>query len=179
MILIGLSGKIGAGKTTIADMFVNRNSATRISFADGVREQTAQLCGLTPSDFSGPDKNIMTEFGYTRGQMLQRVGQEMRDIDENYWVKKFQKKLETLSGLVVVDDVRYPNELMLIKTYGECYRIYRLEETSDSRDKSHPSETSLSDSDFEHVLLNDDLESVYHQIIDLNKELKLVAEHFN
>lgn len=126
-LVIGLSGFVSSGKTTISDLFVQGYGFKRLSFADpirqmmmalGVSEQTLRdtvakeqphpaLCGQTP-------RHAMETLGTAWGRDMIHP-----DIWKNQFVVRAQSK-----PLVICDDVRYQNEVDTITHMGG--RVYRL-----------------------------------------------------
>lgn len=69
-----------------------------INFADKVKAVAEDLFGMTIKDRS----------------LLQKIGAKMRDIDEDVWVKYVIKQC-TEDKIYLIGDVRYPNEVDIIK----------------------------------------------------------------
>lgn len=101
------------------------------------------------------------------------VGRKM--IDTNIWVKMMSKKVREAkkSGVpgVVVTGIRFPNESKAIRTLeGELWWIERPGHVADSSSGSHDSENSLTDDDFDVVLVNDrkinDLRAKVDDLVD-------------
>jgi hypothetical protein len=81
----------------------------------------------------------------TRGRMLQLLGTEvMRAIYEDVFVDMGFANCPA-NGVVVFDDVRFPNEVAAIrKRGGRVYRVHRGERPDDGRDATHASEAYMS-----------------------------------
>lgn len=136
--LLGLAGHMGSGKSTVAKEYYNRycgNNAVILPFAKYLK-QFAKLLGWNGEK---DDKGR---------RLLQILGTEcMREcIDENGWLKLWYKDFINHicdnSGItVIVDDVRFPNEVQLIRELGGTV----VELTGRGIDCSnHPSEQKLS-----------------------------------
>lgn len=92
----------------------------------------------------------------TYRQLLQIWGTEYRRAqDPAYWTRRCREKILLTEGLVFIDDVRFPDEVEMVKDLGGVViRIDRYKAlgitTSD-----HPSETALDDyKEFDHTILN-------------------------
>lgn len=113
--LIGISGRMHTGKTTIANYLVE-DGFEKWSFATKVRE-VADTLGLA----------------HTRAN-LQKLGHGLRAIWPDVWVDALRIDLESTVDLkkkVVFDDVRYPNEVKLIQRLGGV--VIRLEANEETR----------------------------------------------
>lgn len=101
MIRIGIMGKMCAGKTTLANKLVERGY-TRLAFADKVKEIAKELFGMTTKDRT----------------LLQAIGQNMRNIRHTVWIDYLMRVIESFSTSIVIDDVRYENEVIALKKAG-------------------------------------------------------------
>lgn len=109
-LVIGLRGLSGAGKSTIAQEICNVLNSRHTQFPESPR--------ATVLSFAGPIKAALRTLGITKEgtpelyrELAQTVGQRARDANPNHWVELFGRRLlETDQEVVVVDDVRYPNE---------------------------------------------------------------------
>lgn len=88
-------------------------------------------------------------------KLLQRLGTEAgRDIiGEHLWVHKGEEKIEKLDGPVVVTDVRFQNELFMIRRRGGV--ILWVERPGVGPVNNHASEHSVLASDADYVINND------------------------
>lgn len=108
--LIGLSGVAGAGKSTIAKA-ITRNV---ISFGTPIKKIATQHFGWDGvKDIKGR-------------RLLQVLGTESgRAYNTNIWIDKTIKKYKEKSEeLVIVDDVRFDNEIQaILDLHGAVYRV--------------------------------------------------------
>lgn len=222
--VIGISGKIGAGKSTLAEAIVKTvaespwaGPAQRLSFAGALRAETTKLIDahhkhgeLTNQILAGlgvpaADEEALAAFAaicndaegkinvyekteHSR-QLLQHWGGARRAQDPDYWVVQLRDAIrninkESVMGdaegdaavaaggvtrLVIVDDMRYPNEADMLRGLGGV--LIRLEVSPKNRldriqrrDNSgaaalydeHPSENSLDDYEGFHLVMGDD-----------------------
>lgn len=88
-----INGRACAGKDTIADYLVKSYGFTKVSFASGIYFIAYEYFGMTTKDRS----------------LLQTIGESMRNIDADVWVKrtfKIAKKIDKC----VISDLRKENE---------------------------------------------------------------------
>ena len=154
-LILGISGKIGSGKDTVAyylqDKFPEHNFLRR-AYAFNVKKTVALLTGVDMATIlTREGKQIyVPSFDKTIGQMLQVVGDNMRTIDGKCWIKSLYNREDKDTNLIITD-VRYINEAddikerggVLIKVTGDPIGANR----NDTRNKIHISETELDDYD--------------------------------
>ena len=111
--LLGLSGRMKSGKTSLAKS-LEGHGFVRISFDDEIRKEVARGWGMSMKGWSEFEKSnedtlrsILTVWGHTRRLLS----------GENYWVLKVMEQIQYHTH-VVIDDVRYPNEVKAIEGYG-------------------------------------------------------------
>jgi hypothetical protein len=195
--LIGISGKIGSGKTTLATYLQQRvadqqhargddsnNNAIplkKVSFAENLRRMVALMLNIDVEQTrSAEDKAVRPEgWGLTVGELLQKMGTEVaRHICPDAWVLSLFACFDPEQSFWICDDVRFPNEADKIKAMGGL--LIRLEgdpggvraELGKTRDLSHASETALDDYQGFDVVLNTEdylgnLDALYEAIFDV------------
>ena len=144
MIVIGLSGNIGAGKDAVADILVRDHGFTKMSFAGAVKRLVRDLdpivgysvylcdCGdLNSCPMEADEVRLSTLYGMgyddetikdspyadeVRG-LWQRFGTDvMRRQDPEFWVNLALDQLgQQDAERVVFTDVRFPNEAEMIQ----------------------------------------------------------------
>lgn len=108
-LIVGLRGRAGAGKSTLAGLLNElEHDVVVMSFAGPIRDALRTI-GITKTD---------TPQLYRK--LAQVIGQSARDADADHWVKLARQRIdrECMSGqrkspIIVFDDVRYSNEVML------------------------------------------------------------------
>ena len=142
MIVIGLTGYAGCGKSTVANYLVEEHGFTRLSFAAPLKKMLRTLDPYLGPDGHGEPARLsdlaawgMTEnqikgshFGNEYRRLLQVLGTDcIRAVDEDFWVKAAMKQMTDASGKYVFDDARFPNEAAVIKrlNYTGLWNITR------------------------------------------------------
>lgn len=152
-IIIGISGKLGSGKDTVAHFIKEHDSSFQSkAFAYKLKKIVSLLAGCDfETTLTQEGKNTFIEgFNKTIGEMLQGVGTNaLRDnFDKNVWINGLFTDLKP-GGNYIITDVRFKNEAEALKNKGAfLVRVNRpvnpIAENS-GRDLTHPSETDLDD----------------------------------
>lgn len=156
--IIGVSGKIGSGKDTFADVLIDYvKSEYDITFenkkyAYNLKKIVSILTGISMEDVLSREGKLkyLPEWGMTVGEMQQKVGTEAirNNIHTDAWVLSLFGTYHENKHWVITD-VRFKNEANIIKEMGGV--IIRLNgdpiksKTNDNRNMEHPSETELDD----------------------------------
>ncbi len=182
MMVIGLIGAVGAGKSFAARYLMENRGFRRRSFAAPLKDLVA--------DQFGWDRDRLDTLEYkeepivlggeptTRREVLQYIGTEtFRSLDENHWVNYARRALEVTDSFehanIVFDDVRFPNEAEMIRAWpgGITIKVVKtgieIAETSEAA-AQHSSENALDHFVTDYVVAAEhgDLEGLYLQIAD-------------
>ena len=202
--LIGLGGKLRAGKDVVGDYLEEKHGYVKLGMSDVLNEALLKLNPLiiiekdSPlyKDFSALPvvryADMHLSLGYVEAKknpevrrLLQVLGTEVgRDmIDPDVWVRMAEKKIQDLwaeGKSVVITAMRFPNEIdMLNRLGGLSVWIERPDEerlnNAGEAIQSHASENSVSSKDFSYVMMNDGtLEQLYRKV-----EKRLVDNEFS
>jgi GTPase SAR1 family protein len=166
-----LSGKQGAGKTSVAE-----------SLVELIEEETSERVEIIPfakalKDAVGRTIDEFREVGLINTDELpkslkrpayQAIGQGLRDHYPGIWVDTWLYKAQNTDALVVNDDARYPNEIR--KTSNNEFFTVRLKASRGLRaqridliGEDHDSEVALDDFD----------EDEYDLVIDQDQLVRL------
>jgi hypothetical protein len=119
--IIGLGGPKGSGKSFAADWLVANRGYTRVKFATALKNMLRVL-GLTDEHIEGSLKEVPCELlnWRTPRYAMQTLGYEWgrNCIDDALWVDTWRRRVEAIDGPVVVDDVRFPNEVEMVRRMG-------------------------------------------------------------
>lgn len=157
--LIGLIGKKGVGKDTVADYLVETQKYQKLAYADPLKSACRELFSFSEEQLNGNLKEEIDPYWkVSPRQVFQFVGTELfrtemkrliPDIENNFWISCMERRLLTLfksdqKPNIVVSDLRFPNEVDLIKKHGGfTVKIIRSlnENKSPSSINYHSSET--------------------------------------
>ena len=162
-ILIGFHGFKTAGKDTAANLLGMEFEICRMAFAGPLKDGAAKIFDLTHAQVHGDDKEtLIPDLELTPRQILQRLGTEgMRNVfGGDIFVRLMSRRLVNVMmptskyQIVVITDVRFPEEAALIKSLGGL--VIRIDRTMANVLKpEHDSEKPLHPSWIDHVVKND------------------------
>lgn len=164
LIVIGITGKAGAGKDTAANALVQYRDCHRVALADGVRSAFGDLSGPTGQLY----KELTGDFTYRRALQLLGTEARQRTANQRLWISLLLCKTAYLAGLhpvrrtrFVVPDVRYPLEVAGLKAaihrWGGVFGLLKVTRTHrlEIPESNHSSETAIDDLPYDRAVLND------------------------
>jgi hypothetical protein len=163
IIRIGISGKIGSGKSCVSDIIEEMLPCLKFTnFADRMKDTVAAITGVDKKYcYTREGKMIIPRgFNKTIGQLLQTVSQALKkELGDDIWVKCVVDS-DQFDEHIAVGDVRFQieaNALVNVNTHllrinGDPVKI--RERNEDGRDLNHISEIDLDDYAFENVIEN-------------------------
>lgn len=159
--IIGLSGKIHSGKSTVANTIAAKHQGMIVrGFADALKQD---VCGM------GFDRETVYSLKppWMRA-LLQAYGQAKRALDEDYWVKRLDSSIKLCKpGTVfIIDDMRFPNEVYWVKTMGGV--TIRLEREGYPIQSDDYSETAIDHAAFDHTVhgVSNELDDLVEHVLD-------------
>ena len=169
-ILIGLIGKKGSGKNLAAD---GLREFEEVAFADPLREVVNEVFGATFEEMSDRtlEEQKLDRFPFESPRhLLQQIGTNLFRQDwPEVWVEHMRRRLTPLTGDMVITDVRFNNEAILVKELGGfLIRIVcpAVEESLVAKDL-HPSETAMESIVVHKTIQNDGSEALLHARMNL------------
>ncbi len=177
--LIGINGKLGSGKDTLAGLIIKHANnkwndvhnlhintdaiVTQKSFAYKLKKIGAFMTGTEEQLwFTQEGKNIMLpDWGMTIGEFQQKLGTEAvrNGLHTNAWVLALMADYKSENNWVIAD-VRFPNEADIVKEKNGI--LIRIDgdpagvRAKSSRNLDHPSEISLDNyKNFDYRYMND------------------------
>lgn len=124
MIIIGITGKMQAGKDSFADAISKTTSipVIKLSFADALKEEVWERI-LKPDGI--PKEALYDERKKYFRLILQGYGTDFRRnfCSNDYWTLRLNEKLkklrlENFEGIVTIPDVRFQDEVDLVEEWG-------------------------------------------------------------
>jgi len=188
--IISITGKIGSGKDTIADIIMQYtpyHDWEIKKFAGKLKDIAEILSGVPKINFEDQEfkkQDMGPNWGMTYRDLLQRLGTEaMRNgLHENVWVNAlfadyhFNIEKDEQMPNWLITDCRFPNELEAVKTHkGITIKVIR--DSGNTVGTTHASETALDDyTEWDYVVDNngsiEDLKTQVFSILEKESLLK-------
>lgn len=155
-ILIGISGKMGSGKSTISHML-------KAAFEDNMK---VEIMSLSKPIYKAQDL-LYKEFGLTLEgdkdrDLLIAIGLWGRAKSSDFWLEQMAKMItESSADVIICDDVRFENEADFFDRLGFLVRI-EGEQRGDNVDKKRSTdstEIALDNYDFKNRVSNKQIPS--------------------
>lgn len=147
--LIGVTGRVGEGKTSIAKHLEKNHGFIILSFGIYPKRAVASLFNIPMINLLDPKlkEQVLPEWGMSPREILQIFATDcMRNhFSMDFWVRKLESDFtNNLRGRVVIDDVRFKNEMDFIFQYGSGHLIHvNRPDNPYQIDQSHISEQAV------------------------------------
>jgi adenylate kinase family enzyme len=106
---LAISGGMCCGKTTIANYLIKKYNYKKFSFADDVKKFAIEIFDIKNKD----------------RELLQNFATKIKEIDDLIWIKRLDKKIKNIDNYIIIDDVRFQNEVTYLKACN--FKILKLE----------------------------------------------------
>ena len=129
--LIGLAGRAGSGKSTIARLLCEQHAFVEVSLAEPIKRALAAMLDLHPAYLEDP-AGRETRLGWLGNTSVQRLMQTLdigwgrQMIADDIWPTLARRRIERLTAQaerlhisgIVVSDLRFDNEADLVRSLG-------------------------------------------------------------
>lgn len=178
--IIGLVGKAGSGKDTVAEYIRVNYGFKKLSFASKLKDAVAVIFGWDRSKLEGiskedrewreiPDPYWSKILGYniTPRTALRYIGTDIfREFNSNIWIDSCFKDID-LKQNYAITDCRFPNEADRIKSMGGI--LIKIKRNNIISNSEHASEKHIDSIDVNYVINNnysfDDLNGMVDNIM--------------
>lgn len=186
---VAIVGKMGAGKSSLANHLVDVHKYTRVANAGALKDLAAMAYGpidksetyrVTVEDDMAWEQSFK-EREISGREVLQGIGQIVKEFDRDFWLKAMMRDIATKgNGPFVCDDTRFPFEAEFLREKGWIIaKLYVPKEVRAERyerlygrvptesELNHPSETEV-DNIKEDIGLSgeDPIEELVNQLFD-------------
>ncbi len=187
--IIGVSGKSGSGKDTVAQMISFHSYKWEVkSFAGNLKKMLAIALNIPVENLYDREflkttvgqvwttdvvDNKLTTIYYTYRDLLQLLGTNIcRVIQPNFWVNSLFAHYSFRSRWII-SDVRFKNEIEAIKLFcpNAVFIKVEREQLESNINKAHISETELDNHIFDYTIKNNS--DLNHLLKEVEKFLRL------
>jgi hypothetical protein len=175
--MIGLVGKKGSGKDTMADFLVSEYGYHKLAMADPLKKACKILFDFSDEQLNDHERKekIDDRWGISPRQAFQKMGTDLirKHICDDFWLRRADIEVgHYLEESVVISDIRFPNEAEWVKHHGGI--LVRIHSPCPPhKEDTHSSEVLVDDIVVDHELLNDKsvgLDTFHLQIATLMKQ---------
>lgn len=146
-LIIGLCGRAGSGKTSVARFIEDKYGATRLAFAAPLKTLAMELWDFSEEQVYGEadvKEAIDPRWGISPRTAMQRLGDgARRHLYDGIWIESVLKQIGRQRGVFVIEDLRYLNEASSISAIGYVLRLHCSDSISSIKDSTHPSEAQV------------------------------------
>jgi hypothetical protein len=157
--LVGIAGKAGAGKDTLANALDEYAKFSVASFAFPLKAGLAMMFdfGIDRWDDRDWKEAPLEGLGISPRRLAQTLGTEWgRMLDPGLWVRAMERQIESYSDTrVVIPDVRFENEAAFVREHGTLVHVQRSAATLDGEAAAHASEAGVAHADGDLFVYND------------------------
>lgn len=175
-VLIGITGKAGSGKDTIAGHLKQDYNFASVAFATPLKEGVKAMFDLDDSYLDHPLKEqILPHIGKSPRQLMQLLGTEYGRnlVREDLWLVLAEEKIKMFQDFgfnVVLTDVRFENEANMIRSKGGV--IVSVERGKAGTSFAHASEAGVGLTPDDFVIDNNGtISELYAQVDSVMQEV--------
>lgn len=167
MIIIGLTGRAGSGKDTLASYLVVHHGFTQLAYADPIRDMLELGMGIESHHLREDKESLIPWLGVSGRHLMQTLGTEWgRDlIRQDLWRLLLMRRLDRLqeeTDRFVISDLRFENEADFIHSLPGG-TVWHLERPHVAPVRAHTSESGIDYQPGDAILINSQLEHFFAQ----------------
>lgn len=171
--IIGIFGKKGHGKDTIADYLVNNHNFYKLTYAEPIKKICREIFSLSDEQLINHTlkEEIDPRWNKSPRQIMQLIGTDLfrKTFSEDIWVNilcEKAKKLLLEGKKIVISDIRHSNELEKLFTLSDNILIFNvIRDIKDEKEDNHPTEQFYYDKNIPiEKIYNTTLKELYVQI---------------
>jgi hypothetical protein len=184
MLLIGFGHRARQGKNTAADAILNacplETQVRQYGFADALKKEVRVACSILGGQYNlieqYKEAGLLPEWVHFEEPkprtLLQHWGQDRRNKDPLYWVKRLFKTIDAHeTEVALITDVRYPNERDYIRSRGGIYVEVVNTGKTDVAVHEHDSETALDGTDYDFIISAASAADCQAQAVDIFRKV--------
>jgi len=169
MRLIGLAGKAGCGKDTVANYLTSRYDFNQLAFASALKAGICAMFNIDPDELEDREfkESILEPYGKSPRQMMQTLGTEWgrNCVHPELWLLLVEHDLGTYRRMDnVISDVRFENEADMIRKRGG--KIWHIQRNFKSDVMSHASEIGIEIHSDDVIISNHGTIAELHDIVN-------------
>lgn len=175
MKLIGITGKAGTGKDTIANYLVRRYRFRRVALADPIKRGLDAIFDFSSDDWDDREwkEAILPAFGVSPRRLAQTLGTEWgrREIADDIWLKLAEIAVDSYRRSryphgIVIPDIRFDNEATWIRNQGG--QLWHISRPGAGLVEAHSSEDGVAVLPPDRLIRNGgSLEALYSRVDEL------------
>ena len=171
--IVGIFGKKGHGKDTIADYLVQKYNFHKLTYAEPIKKICKDIFSLSNEQLTNHYLKEMIDPRWEKSprEIMQLIGTDLfrKTFSDNIWVNILREKakLLLLAGKnIVISDIRHKNELEHLFTLSDNILIFNvIRDIKDEKEDNHPTEQFHYEKDIPiEKIYNTTLEELYVQI---------------
>lgn len=170
-IIIGLTGKAGSGKDTVAS-FLDKKNTDVFAFADPLKHACKILFNFTEEQLYDPYMKEQIDIRWNKSprEIFQWLGTDVirKHIKEDFFIINMKNKIENSDKNIIITDVRFDNEAEFIKSIGGIIVKINRPNSKTTDHCDHLTEKGINEKFIDYIIINDgNLEFLKKNIIDL------------